>query len=738
MSIRDFPSSVSSSSVEQVASFENGDVSKTLEIVVVPIAVCPLPLICELSSAAVVSTIISNVDDSVIEEIEEDKEEDIGGIFVNSVVEEEEAHETAENVADGSSYLIREDVRQDLITQGVITYFQSSEGKKKDFPWIKTWISRMSDLIVWTYHQIGLPVSLYPGAFAWLQEIFAQYLSYLPRFLQYLEVNKTRKSGTRYAHVIGWIAASNWMICKQPDAISISNMDIAHRYFRVCSKQLRASVVKENILSKRTSITHRIENNTMPSNGLQSVQEAVLKEHSWCLNIDKNTVLDKEIFNLFKGVLCTTMYAFAPQGRVGGIESLTWRDGIALVNNGVAMAEDFKTQITYLYQPVLASKESKPLLQLWLLLFLPWATKLQVPKDDDAPLFVTWEGLKDTNLSLAVRKFCKQKLNGINMGTTVIRAMVSTAAIEGETDGLLNRRGQLAVHSVNGHSEKTARQSYYMRDRTQEAQDAQHAFDIVCRRASHSSTSSSSPSLLSSQSPATTSSRVQALTSTTLSSISIPAPSTFNTSVYQQHSIPSITMPLNSNVTTTSILDSEWAILSNLPKQTMPDWGTQHPHIHFATNTRANWTVKEILTLGKMADNFLLQTNGGCQDKIMSTCLKHLRSKEGIEHRSTFHPRHITDTTRLKCGYQRYLDIQAGHASLPTWEDDLDQPRRSRKRQSITTSSSSSHDEMQQPRNKRTSAPTTFDNECNDNEDNSDDMIDLYVDNESDEDNEDL
>lgn len=666
-------------------------------------------------------------------------------LFLEDVeLEEKEEEAPPSNSVSGSSfsYLIREEVRQELITLDVLTYFQSSEGGNRECPWIMTWIGRMADLIVWTYHATGLSISQYPGAFEWLKRIYSsEYISYLPRFLVYLEKNKTRKAGTRYAHVIGWIAASTWMLNIQLDAISISDMDIANRYFRLCGKNLRKSIRKENIMSKRTSIDDRIQNNTMPVDGLQSVQHAVLEEHPWCLQINHETVLDKEIFRLFIDVLVTSLYAFAPQGRIGGIESLSWRNGIDLVNDGVAMAEDFKTKHVYLYQPVIASPEVKPLLKLYLLYLLPWATKLPVPIDDKAPLFVTWNGEKDTNLSLAVRRFCKRKLNGILMGTTTIRAMVSTAAIEGVTDGLLNRRDQLAVHSVNGHSEHTARQSYHMRNRTQEAKDALNAFDVVCRLGSSSSSSTSLPqaSFLETSSTSSTTPKVQALTSTTLSTISIPLPLQPNVSspLMSQHHQDSTTN--NSKTATLNVLDSAaWELLSNTPKQTMPAWGTQHPHNHLTANARASWTRQEVLTLGQLADRFLLQSNGGCKDKLMSTCLAYLRSPDGIDHRSIFHPRHIQDTTRLKCGYMTYQKFKAGQASLPTWEDHLDQPSRSRKRQQqqATTSSTTTTDNTQQPRKKRKSAPTTFPNEGNDdnddNDDNDEDMVDLYVFSESD------
>lgn len=62
--------------------------------------------------------------------------------------------------------------------------------------------------------------------------------------------------------------------------------------------------------------------------------------------------MDKTVYDTFMATLYTALWVFTPQGRVGGIRDLRFRQRTEMLEKGFTYSSQFKTSATYGYQPV--------------------------------------------------------------------------------------------------------------------------------------------------------------------------------------------------------------------------------------------------------------------------------------------------------------------------------------------------------------------------------------------------
>jgi hypothetical protein len=97
------------------------------------------------------------------------------------------------------------------------------------------------------------------------------------------------------------------------------------------------------------------------------------------------------------------MYAFGPQGRPGGIKALTLAQALKAPEHGQMLSIDdniencpmstkFKTQESYIFQPVPIPAITRPLLTAYLTLFRPKIAKSHhmAADDPEAPMFLNF------------------------------------------------------------------------------------------------------------------------------------------------------------------------------------------------------------------------------------------------------------------------------------------------------------------------------------------------------------
>jgi hypothetical protein len=138
------------------------------------------------------------------------------------------------------------------------------------------------------------------------------------------------------------------------------------------------------------------------------------------------------------GVMFSAIYAFAPQGRIGGVDGLVYGQLTEMIDDDFAMSNRFKTSLTYGLQAVIVSSVSKKLLLLYAKYIRPLvSSNLSVAMDNF--LFLTFDGepMQSNVIGTLVTKTF-ENLIGYHTTTTLIRSMVETMASTAHDQGITN------------------------------------------------------------------------------------------------------------------------------------------------------------------------------------------------------------------------------------------------------------------------------------------------------------
>lgn len=88
----------------------------------------------------------------------------------------------------------------------------------------------------------------------------------------------------------------------------------------------------------------KVENHQLPEDEMVGLQRIFLDQFElWGILVDDYTVITKVFYDIFLGLLIASFYLYSPNGRGGGVESLTLKDGQALVLNCSVASKSFKT-----------------------------------------------------------------------------------------------------------------------------------------------------------------------------------------------------------------------------------------------------------------------------------------------------------------------------------------------------------------------------------------------------------
>jgi hypothetical protein len=91
--------------------------------------------------------------------------------------------------------------------------------------------------------------------------------------------------------------------------------------------------IKRDLATRDNSIENLIVNNEWPPNGLKDIRDALNLVAPFIDSFKTiNTILTKELIDQYLSILITAVYADGPQGRVGGIQSLTKAHGLHLIS----------------------------------------------------------------------------------------------------------------------------------------------------------------------------------------------------------------------------------------------------------------------------------------------------------------------------------------------------------------------------------------------------------------------
>lgn len=358
------------------------------------------------------------------------------------------------------------------------------------------------------------------------------------------------------------------------------------------------------VRASSSSMEACIQNLQLPPNGLRDLQMICKSRFLWAESIALSSdpaIITKEIFNSYMELLYSSIYCFAPQGRIGGVTSLKYKQYTELMNTGSATTTQFKTYVKYGYQIVILNDQTWPLMKKYYEVFRPVAannnstTSMNRP---DSPLWINFDGTPDTRIGFRVTTFFKRFLQ-IQINTTLIRSLVETTSKDLFDKGSLSQEQLTSLHNINGHSSQITTDYYLKSSRHKDA-------NLIRNMLINPNESSTLP--------------MQQYGNATYS--------TTNTNDLEQN----ISSPSSHNQ------GSDNAII----------WGEDHPDRGCASTGHARWTPDEKSYVIQWLDK---QEHGS---QLSVRCLRAIRADPNA--RRIFHPRHILDSTRLRDCIRRCLD----------------------------------------------------------------------------------
>lgn len=130
-----------------------------------------------------------------------------------------------------------------------------------------------------------------------------------------------------------------------------------------------------------------------------------------------------------------------------------------LIREGHTVSNKFKTVGTYNLQPIMLAPVSFRVFCIYVEKIRPIIVPDVNSWDVTDPLFVNYEGRKETNIGSHVQSYFRKKIK-TNVTTTVIRSIYETQTHELYKSGKISLRDKLAIGEINGHSGTTVKMFY--------------------------------------------------------------------------------------------------------------------------------------------------------------------------------------------------------------------------------------------------------------------------------------
>ena len=242
-----------------------------------------------------------------------------------------------------------------------------------------------------------------------------------------------------------------------------------------------------------------------PAGGIEELQTMVNKEMTeWASKISSSTPLSARMINRYIAFIFSAIYVFTVAGRIGAIASLSLREIQMCVDptTGTILSDRFKTASTFGFQAIQFPSWLKPYFKLWLKHLRPRILATLSPADQarlsqlDAPCFIRLTGGPQCGSSLVSAFF---RDHGLTLTSDGIRALVETTAEDALNDGLISPAERASVSNLNGHSGRTVRAHYLMRQAGRDVQNTATFMNTVSNNRSpiaQTNRSSSRPKLI--------------------------------------------------------------------------------------------------------------------------------------------------------------------------------------------------------------------------------------------------
>ena len=360
--------------------------------------------------------------------------------------------------------------------------------------------------------------------------------------------------------------------------------------------------------------------------------------------------------------LIAAIYVDSPNGRVGGVQSLTKLHGDELARDTYTTTRIFKTSTYYGWQPVTVGRMAWPFLCRYVEELFPIVTKHLGDQPDNSPLFRTFSGEGDPHLGKKFTSFFLRKLN-IPATTTGMRDLVETGMKKHMLANKVTPTQRAAVMSINGHGSATVEKQYVLEERRADVLNSQHAFASLLATddadAEEESAAAHDEDAAFDDDAAALSGDLDFFDDIAYDLANdlsqVPPPSTPQPRKQQapyhhsQHvGVSKFSTPTRDNTP----FDQRMHRLK--APAVIADWGTAHPQYHDKKAKKAKWTAEETQYVGNWCDTFSAKyPDAKC---AVAKCLQYMRRDPAAL--PIFHRLHVANSARLRCGYRKFQDEQ--------------------------------------------------------------------------------
>jgi hypothetical protein len=328
---------------------------------------------------------------------------------------------------------------------GIKSFFTSTIGGKISMKRINAISRRLCHCVYWTYNLCDPPVERLLDKYnEFNEQTFMRYVKcfitrdyvLLSSYGAYCEKYTGLKSSTTKGIITEIYAGIKWFVLfkntskfhVKPDRIS--GIEETVKGLRKC---LSKDIKKNKPDATLSKVTYDLK---LPEGSSSLEQLQVLQKHlkdqiprvnHILFGFIKENILTRNDYNFFMRILYSSLYIFSPQGRIGGIESLLYKNGIQLLSDNYALTDKFKTQATFSKQPIILGETSKDLFSLYFNNLRPYVVSQNFIKDNhsDAPMWLTFEGKQQLNIGQQMTNYFIQALN-LNITTNGLRSLVET------------------------------------------------------------------------------------------------------------------------------------------------------------------------------------------------------------------------------------------------------------------------------------------------------------------------
>jgi hypothetical protein len=526
------------------------------------------------------------------------------------------------------------------------TYLQSTIGGNQTPEHSTTIQNRIQRLLIWT-QETAKDTN---NTLEWVKILIKHKYNLVSAYCTYLEITQLRSPATIKANVMDFNKFLHWYCnhregqipkCKNKHLLQI------HQVTHQMSKTWSAANRKRQS-SGAKSLETKINTLQFPPNGMQDLRRVVDIELDWVKQYYTLVIrgTDSYIHDKTMGIIFTSLYTYAAQGRISGVADLKATQMTELVSIGHAMSTQFKTASKFGYQPVIVAPDIS-----WLIhLYQQLRTNIVSNTGTTNPwLWLTVEGTRENDIGGKVIA-CTVRTLHRNLTSTGIRSMVEMESNDAYKQGKITAEERDAVHDVNGHSSQVTKDYYQLERMTDSVMNATSAFQAINPATPSPPTQAAPASVIHlSPSPAQLTimqSPIPAYmpqppppgppTSTQAPPASMQQQQFTTGGISQVHRVPSIPA-------------SAWMSRTR-PRFEPVHWGRDHP-IQDEIKRRVLWSDGEMGYIGVLY-RAQVQSNPDNMERMACRILEVIR-QDPLAH-AIFHPLHVTNTAKLRNGIRSF------------------------------------------------------------------------------------